>query len=155
MAKAIGEGKRPGDASMITSQRRMEENRLIMTTEASSTMEKLGVEADIQSMEDTVESLKEQEKQYYRDLMDSMGIPSTEENVDKAVETIAVFDALKGQPAYVIGQMDAETTIQEIYDHGIYEQQMIIVCPGAGPERGNQPGYCCAGIFISVFYRVS
>ena len=44
---------------------------------------------------------------------------------------------------------------QEIYDHGIYEQQMIIVCPGAGPEIGNQPGYCCAGIFISVFYRVS
>jgi hypothetical protein len=44
---------------------------------------------------------------------------------------------------------------QRIYEHGIYEQQMIIVCPGAGPERGNQPGYCCAGIFISVFYRVS
>ena len=62
MAKAIGEGKRPGDASMITSQRRMEENRLIMTTEAGSTMKKLGVEADIQSMEDTVESLKEHEK---------------------------------------------------------------------------------------------
>ena len=125
MAKAIGEGKRSGDASMITSQRRMEENRLIMTTEAGSTMEKLGVEADIQSMEDTVESLKEQEKQYYRDLMDSMGIPSTEENVNKAVDTIAVFDALKGQPAYVIGQMDAETTIQEIYDHGSQMQQAL------------------------------
>lgn len=110
---------------MITSQRRMEENRLIMTTEAGSTMEKLGVEADIQSMEDTVESLKEQEKQYYRDLMDSMGIPSTEENVNKAVDTIAVFDALKGQPAYVIGQMDAETTIQEIYDHGSQMQQAL------------------------------
>lgn len=125
MAKAIGEGKRPGDASMITSQRRMEENRLIMTTEAGSTMKKLGVEADIQSMEDTVESLKEQEKQYYRNLMDSMGIPSTEENVDKAVDTIAVFDALKGQPAYVIGQIDAETSIQEIYDHGSQIQQAL------------------------------
>ena len=70
MAKAIGEGKRPGDVNMITSQRRMEENRLIMTTEAESTMGKLGVEADIKSMEDTVESLKDQEKQYYRNLMD-------------------------------------------------------------------------------------
>ena len=50
---------------------------------------------------------------------------------------------------------DQEIYDQEIYDHGIYEQQMIIVCPGAGPEIGNQPGYCCAGIFISVFYRVS
>ena len=80
-------------------------------------MGKLGVEADIKSMEDTVESLKDQEKQYYRNLMDSMGIPSTDENVEKAVDTISVFDALKGQPAYVIGQIDAGTTIEEIYDN--------------------------------------
>ena len=125
MAKAIGEGKRPGDVNMITSQRRMEENRLIMTTEAESTMGKLGVEADIKSMEDTVESLKDQEKQYYRNLMDSMGIPSTDENVEKAVDTISVFDALKGQPAYVIGQIDAGTTIEEIYDNGSQMQQAL------------------------------
>lgn len=110
---------------MITSQRRMEENRLIMTTEAESTMGKLGVEADIKSMEDTVESLKDQEKQYYRNLMDSMGIPSTDENVEKAVDTISVFDALKGQPAYVIGQIDAGTTIEEIYDNGSQMQQAL------------------------------
>lgn len=110
---------------MITSQRRMEENRLIMTTEAESTMGKLGVEADIKSMEDTVESLKDQEKQYYRNLMDSMGIPSTDENVEKAVDIISVFDALKGQPAYVIGQIDAGTTIEEIYDNGSQMQQAL------------------------------
>ena len=125
MAKAIGEGKRPGDVNMITSQRRMEENRLIMITEAESTMGKLGVEADIKSMEDTVENLKDQEKQYYRNLMDSMGIPSTDENVEKAVDTISVFDALKGQPAYVIGQIDAGTTIEEIYDNGNQMQQAL------------------------------
>ena len=110
---------------MITSQRRMEENRLIMITEAESTMGKLGVEADIKSMEDTVENLKDQEKQYYRNLMDSMGIPSTDENVEKAVDTISVFDALKGQPAYVIGQIDAGTTIEEIYDNGNQMQQAL------------------------------
>ena len=76
-------------------------------------------------MEDTVESLKDQEKQYYRNLMDSMGIPSTDENVEKAVDTISVFDALKGQPAYVIGQIDAGTTIEEIYDNGSQMQQAL------------------------------
>ena len=83
------------------------------------------MEADIKSMEDTVESLKDQEKQYYRNLMDSMGIPSTDENVEKAVDTISVFDALKGQPAYVIGQIDAGTTIEEIYDNGSQMQQAL------------------------------
>ena len=54
-----------------------------------------------------------------------MGIPSTDENVEKAVDTISVFDALKGQPAYVIGQIDAGTTIEEIYDNGSQMQQAL------------------------------
>ena len=57
--------------------------------------------------------------------MASMSIPSTDENVEKAVDTISVFDALKGQPAYVIGQIDAGTTIEEIYDNGNQMQQAL------------------------------
>ena len=55
------------------------------------------------------------------------------------------------QRIYDQDNYDQDNYDQEIYDHGIYEQQMIIVCPGAGPERGNQPGYCCAGIFFTDF----
>ena len=45
--------------------------------------------------------------------------------MEKAVDTISVFDALKGQPAYVIGQIDAGTTIEEIYDNGSQMQQAL------------------------------
>ena len=77
-------------------------------------------------------------------------------NDDQRIYDQEVYDqGVCDQRIYDQDNYDQGVYGQEIYDHGIYEQQMIIVCPGAGPERGNQPGYCCAGIFISVFYRVS
>lgn len=119
----ICQGKRPGEASMITAQRQLEETRLSMTKEADATIDKLGVEMDYQAMEDTVEGLKEQERQYYRNLLDSAGIEPSEQNVDTMEQTLAVFDALKGMPAYVIGQMDADSSVTQIYDAGAQMQQ--------------------------------
>ena len=74
IADTIRMGKRPTEASMITAQRQLEETRLSMTKEADATIDKLGVEMDYQAMEDTVEGLKEQERAYYRSLLDSAGI---------------------------------------------------------------------------------
>ncbi len=125
IADTIRQGKRPGEASMITAQRQMEETRLTMTKEADATIDKLGVEMDYQAMEDTVEGLKEQERQYYRDLLDSAGIEPSEQNVDTMEQTLAVFDALKGMPAYVIGQVDADSSVTQIYDAGAQMQQAI------------------------------
>ena len=123
MAKTIAAGKRPADASMITAKRQMEETRLAMTSEAAATMEKAGVEMDLQPLEELVENLKNQEREYYKSLLSGAGIEPSEENVDLMAKTMDVFAELKQQPAYVIGQIDAEDTIQQIHDTGAQMQR--------------------------------
>lgn len=123
IADTIRMGKRPTEASMITARRQLEETRLTMTKEADATIDKLGVEMDYQSMEDTVEGLKAQERQYYRDLLDCAGIEPSEQNIDTMEQTLAVFDELKGMPAYVLGQIDEESSITQVYDAGAQMQQ--------------------------------
>ena len=123
IADTIRMGKRPTEASMITAQRQLEETRLSMTKEAEATIDKLGVEMDYQAMEDTVEGLKEQERAYYRSLLDSAGIEPSEQNIDTMEQTLTVFDALKGMPAYVLGAVDAESSITQVYDAGAQMQQ--------------------------------
>lgn len=123
IADTIRMGKRPTEASMITAQRQLEETRLSMTKEADATIDKLGVEMDYQAMEDTVEGLKEQERAYYRSLLDSAGIEPSEQNIDMMEQTLEVFDALKGMPAYVLGAVDAESRVAQVYDAGAQMQQ--------------------------------
>ena len=123
MAAAISDGKRPADASMITARRKLEETRLVMTADAGAAMEKTGVEMDLKPVEQLVEDLKAQEKQYYKELLSGVGVDPTEKNADRMAQTIEVFDALKGQPAYVLGQVDAENSIVEIHDAGNRLQQ--------------------------------
>ena len=123
MAKAIAAGKRPADASMITARRQMEEARLVMTSEASVAMEKAGVEMDLTPLADLVEDLKSQEREYYKDLLAGAGVEPSEKNVDLMAETMDVFAELKQQPAYVIGQVDADDSVQEIHDAGAQMQR--------------------------------
>ena len=123
MAKAIAAGKRPADASMITARRQMEEARLVMTSEASVAMEKAGVEMDLTPLADLVEDLKSQEREYYKDLLAGAGVEPSEKNVDLMAETMDVFAELKQQPSYVIGQVDADDSVQEIHDAGAQMQR--------------------------------
>lgn len=123
MAKTIAGGKRPQEASMITARRQLEETRLAMTSEASTAMLKHGIEIDTQPLVDLVEDLKEQEKEYYRELFNGAGIAPTEENVDAMSQTMHIFDAMKGQPAYVLGQIDPQDSIASIHDTGKQLQQ--------------------------------
>lgn len=118
MAKTIASGKRPGDASMITARRQLEETRLAMTSEARSAMMKRGIEIDTSQLEETVEELKEQERQYYRELLDGAGIAATDENVETMAQTIDVFDEMKSQPAYVLGQIHPDDSVTSIHESG-------------------------------------
>lgn len=118
MAKAITDGKRPEDGFMITARRKLEETRLAMTLEAGRIMEKLGIQADTEELKALVEDLKEQEKQYYRELLTGGGVDATDENVDTFARTMDVFADLKTAPAYVIGQADTSSTVEEIHDAG-------------------------------------
>ena len=124
MAKAIAAGKRPQDASMITARRQLEETRLAMTIQGSKVMERNGIEVDTQPLEELVENLKEQEV-YYHGLLESAGIGSNWKNVNTMAKTLEIFEDLKKQPAYVIGQIDASDSIQTIHDKGSQLQQEL------------------------------
>lgn len=125
MAKAVASGKRPGDALMITARRQLEETRLAMTSEVRSAMLKQGIEVDTQQLEEIVEDLKEQERQYYRELLDGSGVAATDENVDTMVQTMDVFNEMKGQPAYILGQIQPEDTVASIHESGRNLQQEL------------------------------
>lgn len=118
VAKAIASGRRPEDAYMITARRKMEETRLILTIEARGTMEKAGIEVDTKPLEALVEDLKVQERAYYRALLLGEGIEASEENIDIFAQTEEAFADLKTAPAYVIGQIDAEDTVEAIHGAG-------------------------------------
>lgn len=118
VAKAITAGKRPENGLMITARRKLEETRLAMTTEASRAMLKRGMEIDTKPLEELVEDLKEQEKQYYRELLTNEGIEPSDENVEIFADTVDAFEEMKSQPAYVLGQVGREASIEEIHDSG-------------------------------------
>ena len=118
MAKAIAGGKRPEQGLMITARRKLEETRLAMTTEASRAMLRRGIEIDTKPLEALVEDLKEQERQYYRALLMSEGVEATDGNVETFAETLEVFEEMKGQPAYVLGQVGRDAAVEEVHDTG-------------------------------------
>jgi len=60
--------------------RRKEELRLQMTEEVLDTMQKLGVEADTEAIKERIESLKQQEQEYFRQMLTAEG----PEHTDKA-----------------------------------------------------------------------
>lgn len=117
-AKAIVSGNRPEDGYMITARRRLEETRLMMTTEARANMEKKGIEIDTRPLEALVEELKEQEQQYYRALLVGESIEPSEKNVDLLARAEEVFADLKTAPAYVLGQAAGGDTVETIHDLG-------------------------------------
>ena len=125
MAKAITNGKRPEQALMITARRQLEETRLAMTTEANRAMLKRGMEVDTKPLEELVEDLKEQEKQYYEALLTSEGVEASDENIELCVNTAAVFEEMKSQPAYVLGQVSHEATVEELHSTGATLQREL------------------------------
>jgi hypothetical protein len=125
MAKAITDGKRPQDASLITARRQLEETRLAMTSDASVSMLKRGVEIDTQPLEKLVEELKAQEKEYYSALLDGVGIDPTDDHVNVMSQTIDFLEEMKGQPSYVLGQIDRTDSLETIHDTGAKLQQEL------------------------------
>ncbi|MCD7708659.1 MAG: DUF6240 domain-containing protein, partial [Clostridiales bacterium] len=118
MSKAISGGHRPQDAYMITARRKLEETRLAMTTEASRSMLKQGIEIDTKPLEALVESLKAQERMYYGGMFGNRGIGANYGNLEAFSRATEVFEDLKKQPACVLAQSHMDNTVEEIYEAG-------------------------------------
>lgn len=106
------------DIRFVTAKRQLEETRLAMTVKANYSLIKRGIAIDTKPLEQLVEDLKNQENQYYKDLMAQSGVEATEENTTLFVETTRMVEELKYQPAYILQIGDAEETIRSLHQAG-------------------------------------
>lgn len=114
--------------SIIKARRILEETRLLMTTEANQKLLKSGINIDIRPMEKLVEDLKSQENAYYKDLLNdgvqsngtgnSNFVTGLDEVAKLYSSVIDVAESLKTVPAYVLGSVDRNDTIQVLHENG-------------------------------------
>lgn len=105
----------------LTKHRRLEEIRLMMTTQAGMALLKKGIELETLSLNEIVEVLKEQEQNYYKTLYEMDGLEATAEKLD-AMQTVShTVEALKALPSYVVGMMEENQRIQAVTITATYE----------------------------------
>lgn len=118
------------DIQVIKAQRQIAEIRLTMTVSANYSLLKKGIAIDIQPLEQLIEELKEQENQYYRDLLGHNGVEVSAENVQTFADTTTYLQELQSHPAYILSPMSAEDSIRTMHASGSTMQQTF--------EKANQ-----------------
>lgn len=102
----------------ITAKRQLEETRLAMTLEANYSLVRRGIAIDTKPLEQLVEDLRNQENQYYKDLMTHAGVETTSENVNLFSTTTHYVEELKFHPAYVLQVGKQGETIATLHEAG-------------------------------------
>lgn len=93
--------------------RRKEELRLQMTEEAADTMLKLGVEADIDAIKERIEGLKQQEQEYFRQMLTAEGSETTEAAV-LFEQTLAAADKVRNADVSLLAKSFETRTVQTL-----------------------------------------
>ncbi len=106
------------DIRFITAKRQLEETRLSMTLEANYSLIKRGIAIDTKPLEQLVEDLKNQENQYYKDLLVQSGIEPTEKNTGIFAETTRLVEELKYQPAYILQFDSTQESVRSLHQAG-------------------------------------
>ena len=108
------------DQQLLTARRQLEEIRLAMTAEANYRLLKQGISIDTEPLVKLVEQLKDQENEYYRNLLMSEGVDASEEQVELFGEVDKKVADMRYVPAYVLGMKDAEvSTIDGVHKAGM------------------------------------
>ncbi len=105
-AKGAAEGEEISHEALmfLKAKRVLEETRLAMTTEANRALLKQGISIDTKPLEELVESLKQQENNYYEALLgEKTGVNHTESITQLFAETAQKVSDLKQMPAYLLG----------------------------------------------------
>ncbi len=106
----------------LTKHRRLEEIRLVMTTQAGMALLKQGIDIDTFSLSELVDALKEQEKEYYKALYECDGLEASAEKLEQLSEVSQTIEALKDFPSYIVGNISnsgQEITIDATYQAGV------------------------------------
>lgn len=127
IAKAGGtESYSRSGLDLLTARRQLEETRLMMTTEANRSLLKQGISIDTMPLEKLVDSLKQQERSYYEQLLAREGDAADPVQVELFAQTTQVVAELANMPAYAMGIRRAdETTLQELHmEGGTYQSRL-------------------------------
>lgn len=104
----------------LKAKRILEETRLAMTTEANRALMKQGISIDTKPLEELVESLKQQENNYFESLLgQKAGVENTEGMTELFAETTQKVSDLKQMPAYLLGVQGKDLdTINGLHEAG-------------------------------------
>lgn len=89
----------------IAARRQMEEIRLSMTLEAAVRLVRSDFNIDAKPLSEIVDSLRQQENNYYEKVVSSQDLHDIPEDVDLLKETLKTTDDLKDLPAFALGEM--------------------------------------------------
>lgn len=98
----------------ITAKRQLEEIRLKMTVEAGNKLLAKGIRLDTTELAKVVESLKEMEDSYYKNLLKEGRVSDSNENLEILKETSEKVEQLKEAPSYVLGTTFHTRTAQTV-----------------------------------------
>ena len=107
----------------ISARRQLEEIRLAMTLEASLRLVKQDINIDSKPLSRIVEALREQESDYYENVVSAEDLHDIPEGVDLLKETLKETDSLKNLPEYALGEMVKRPAITV---GGLYETAVRI-----------------------------
>lgn len=117
-ADVTGEYTRDG-LSLITARRQLEELRLVMTAQANYSLLRQGISIETKPLEELVDELKNLEQNYYKNLLASENIDTSDENVSRFEEITRQVTEIKYVPAYVLGTKEADvSTIHGVHKAG-------------------------------------
>lgn len=111
--------------SLIEARRILEETRLVMTTEANYGLIKRGMEIDTRPLAQLVEDLRQQEQNYYKELLAADGSAVTDEQITTFQQTIEIAEQLRGMPAYALGSDLYHGTPESLHEAGAQLQSKL------------------------------
>lgn len=113
------------EAPFIRQKKELMEARAILTAQASKSMEKNGIETNLQEITAQLEELEKQEKEFYSKLMGSEGIEVTEEKLDNLLKTLELSETIKTSPEYILGQNPLDKTLLTLANEGHILKQSL------------------------------
>lgn len=98
----------------LKARRQLEEIRLKMTVEAAANLEKNGISIDTEELSKVVEELRNQEDEYYRNLLKEADAEASDLSVQTLKETTQSIEQLRYMPCSVLGSTLSQRNSQTI-----------------------------------------
>lgn len=107
--------------SAVSARRQLEEIRLSMTMEAATRLVKLDINIDAKPLSQIVDALREQENQFYENVVSAHDLHDIPDDMDLLKESIKQTESLKMLPEYTIGEMVKRPaiTVGALYETGV------------------------------------